>query len=210
MQSHGCTLDFSESGRRRVQGKYLGTWLDSEVDGCTWDELDDLARDVDMICCEDGGNCPASDTAIIPSSCSPACAVSMHEFITACGTTLENTLAGDVSSFFMSQGACLYSFCRSQARSGAVATADPIPGNNGFRAVLSRFGGSTFFPQCNQKRGVPTNRRRALGQRALTSKLSRAGCMIVRRTGVRENHIFMYERPFAQPPGSFVFSPFVA
>ena len=109
MQSRGCVLDFGESGRRRAQGKYLGTWLDSEVDGCTWDELDDLARDVDMICCgEDGANCPAAadGSAVPPSTCSPACAVSMHEFTSACGTAIENTLAGDVSSFAPRRNGC--------------------------------------------------------------------------------------------------------
>ena len=102
MQSRGCVLDLGGAGRRRAQaqGKYLGNWLDSTVDGCTWDELDDLANDVDMICCgDDGANCPlaADGGAAPPTSCSPACAVSMHEFTTTCGATIQNTMAADVS-----------------------------------------------------------------------------------------------------------------
>eukprot|EP01043_Picozoa_sp_COSAG02_P011277 COSAG02_NODE_413_length_22830_cov_57.043597_2_plen_261_part_00 len=92
MVAHGCTLDLN-GAHRRLQ-KFLGTWLGSTTRRCSWDEVDDYAGDVDMMCCgADGVNCGADGSP--PASCTPACAVSLHQFIATCGDMIMNTLSPD-------------------------------------------------------------------------------------------------------------------
>eukprot|EP01046_Picozoa_sp_COSAG06_P034757 COSAG06_NODE_3669_length_5040_cov_3.451123_5_plen_102_part_00 len=60
LAARGCILDLDDSsgGHRRLQ-IFLTNWMSSSAQTCTWDELDDFATDVDMICCGvDGSNCP--------------------------------------------------------------------------------------------------------------------------------------------------------
>ena len=88
MASRGCTLDLSGSGagggHRRLQ-QFLMQRLSSSVEQCAWDEIDDLAMDVTSICCANGA-CP--DSGLVPTSCSPGCAVALHQFTVSCGSTL--------------------------------------------------------------------------------------------------------------------------
>ena len=45
---------------------------------CSWDKLDDLAVDVNMICCgADNEHCGGGGG--MPDTCSPGCAVSLHQ-----------------------------------------------------------------------------------------------------------------------------------
>ena len=45
---------------------------------CSWDKLDDLAADVNMICCgADNERCGGGSG--MPDACSPGCAVSLHQ-----------------------------------------------------------------------------------------------------------------------------------
>ena len=95
LAARGCILDLDDSGggHRRLQ-IFLTNWMSSSAQTCTWDELDDLATDVDMICCgADGSNCPEGSQ--VPRACSAGCAVSMHQFVSSCGATMRNTLSDD-------------------------------------------------------------------------------------------------------------------
>ena len=99
MVARGCVLDLtgaavsgSGGGHRRLLRQlqqYLARTLSSTAHACAWDEMDDLAADVDMICCgtcTNGANCPGGGA--VPTTCSPGCAVAMHEFVLGCGATL--------------------------------------------------------------------------------------------------------------------------
>jgi hypothetical protein len=83
----GCILDLSGvagGGHRRLQ-QFLMQRLSSGAEHCEWDEIDDLAQDVTSICCTNGA-CPAG--SLVPTSCSPGCAVALHQFTVSCGSTL--------------------------------------------------------------------------------------------------------------------------
>lgn len=99
LQDSGCLIDLTgdASDGRRLQSSYLTQYLGSTVDTCSWDDLDDLAVQVDSICCgSDGSLCPSSGGATNPPrSCSPMCAVAMHDFMLDCGSTLETILGTD-------------------------------------------------------------------------------------------------------------------
>lgn len=88
LQAQGCTIDLAgSSGRRALQNSYLSQWLDSDERTCDWDEVDDYAHDVDLVCCgEDGSQCPNGRA---PDSCNEGCAISMHQFTTDCAGTLD-------------------------------------------------------------------------------------------------------------------------
>eukprot|EP01050_Picozoa_sp_SAG11_P011709 SAG11_NODE_1258_length_5362_cov_16.457534_3_plen_264_part_00 len=71
--------------RRRLQS-FLATHLTSGDETCSWDEIDDFAREVDSVCCgRDGSGCPHNGQ---PSECSTGCAVTIHQFTTKCSATL--------------------------------------------------------------------------------------------------------------------------
>eukprot|EP01052_Picozoa_sp_SAG31_P005138 SAG31_NODE_222_length_19895_cov_34.907626_3_plen_276_part_00 len=71
---------------RRLQG-YVAPHMSNDEGSCPWDVVDDLAKEVDGVCCgADGSNC--AEGADEPSSCSVACAVSMHQFTTECAETM--------------------------------------------------------------------------------------------------------------------------
>jgi hypothetical protein len=83
LRAKGCTIDLDVAGgHRRVQ--LLSQWLDSDVEGCSWDEVNDIAREVDSIC--------GSEGTVAPDICEPACAVAMHEFAIKCEETLDDVL----------------------------------------------------------------------------------------------------------------------
>eukprot|EP01050_Picozoa_sp_SAG11_P017921 SAG11_NODE_2638_length_3142_cov_17.327637_2_plen_201_part_00 len=85
----GCHINLgglTAGGQHRRQLQYLAQRFSSGNEECGWDQLDDFAADVDQVCCgRDGTNCPEGT----PSSCSAACAVSLHQFTTKCDATLE-------------------------------------------------------------------------------------------------------------------------
>jgi hypothetical protein len=85
----GCVLDLNglDGGRHRLRRlqQFLVQRLSSSAEHCAWDEIDDLAQDVTSICCG-GGACP--DGNLVPTSCSPGCAVALHQFTMSCGPTL--------------------------------------------------------------------------------------------------------------------------
>ena len=102
LQRRGCTIDLNGDGhRRRIQ--MLGQWLGSTADECGWDTLNDLAREVDQICCGAGGDeCVSGDLIVPPDTCAPACAVAMHDFHTRCQSTMTQILGdrfADVGAF---------------------------------------------------------------------------------------------------------------
>ena len=98
LRDSGCVVSFADgqSGRRRTQGVF-GQRLGVSQPSCEWDELDDLAKELDLICCGvDNALCPASPTtASFPMTCGPLCAVAMHSFSTACAESLDAIFAGD-------------------------------------------------------------------------------------------------------------------
>ena len=105
LQRRGCTLDLGDGdGHRRAQ--FLSKWLGSTSDECQWDTLDDLARQVDEICCA-GGACGTADAITVPDSCHPACAVAMHDFHTRCSTTSEQILGDRHSTVGGFEDQCL-------------------------------------------------------------------------------------------------------
>ena len=79
LQSQGCTINLE--GRRRAQ-KFLGQWIGSEFATCQWDEIDDLANEIDQIC---GG-------MRVGEECTPVCAIAMHQFTTDCGAALDSII----------------------------------------------------------------------------------------------------------------------
>ena len=62
LKHKGCTIDLTDGGNNgRRQMQFLGQWIGSQQETCPWDTMDDLAREVDEICCGiDGSDCIAS------------------------------------------------------------------------------------------------------------------------------------------------------
>ena len=87
LAARGCIVDLSGTGNhhRRLQ-QFLMQRLGSTTDQCPWDTLNDKATDTTSICCADN-SCP--EGSLVPTSCSPGCAVALHEFTVSCGPTLE-------------------------------------------------------------------------------------------------------------------------
>ena len=56
---------------------------------CVWEEIDDLAADVDEVCCGPDGSACVNGA---PDECSMACMISVHEFEDQCGDQLEQIL----------------------------------------------------------------------------------------------------------------------
>ena len=85
----GCILDLNgvPGGGHRLRRlqQFLEQRLSSSAEHCAWDEMDDLAQDVTSICCDDGA---CLEGSLVPSSCSPGCAVALHQFTMSCGPTL--------------------------------------------------------------------------------------------------------------------------
>eukprot|EP01052_Picozoa_sp_SAG31_P025651 SAG31_NODE_2260_length_6065_cov_3.729802_2_plen_513_part_00 len=83
----GCIVNLTgvDGGRHRRLQQFLMQRLSSGAEHCAWDEIDDLAQDVTSICCTDHA-CP--EGSLVPSSCSPGCAVALHQFTVSCGSTL--------------------------------------------------------------------------------------------------------------------------
>lgn len=70
MQASGCVLTFPPAapvGGRRLQQHAAGVFgqrLGVTQASCVWNELDDFATELDLICCgADGSGCPATSTA---------------------------------------------------------------------------------------------------------------------------------------------------
>ena len=99
LRDSGCVLLFEVKaggspggGHRRLQGGgVFGQRIGVSQPTCEWDELDDLADELDLVCCgADNSLCPAAQgSPQFPASCSPLCAVAMHSFTAACGPSLE-------------------------------------------------------------------------------------------------------------------------
>ena len=99
LRDSGCVLLFEVKtggspggGHRRLQaGGVFGQRIGVSQPTCEWDELDDLADELDLVCCgADNALCPAAQgSPQFPASCSPLCAVAMHSFTAACGPSLE-------------------------------------------------------------------------------------------------------------------------
>ena len=54
----GCAINLDGMHRRRLQ-QYLAARLSSSAPTCGWDEIDDLALEIDRVCCgADGSACP--------------------------------------------------------------------------------------------------------------------------------------------------------
>jgi hypothetical protein len=116
----GCTLDLSAhpsngGHRRRAQGPngFLQNYVGSSAVGCRWDDIDDMAQNIDAIC---GG---------MTSTCSAQCAIATRQFTTACGPTLAVIMpAGDprMASISAFETSC-------------IAQADPIQFLNAMMAA---------------------------------------------------------------------------
>ena len=104
LAARGCILDLSGNGNghRRLQ-QFLMQRLGSTASQCTWDTLDDKATDITSICCADN-SCP--EGSAVPTSCSPGCAVALHEFTVSCGPTLE-IIDQDYSQIVQFEQSCL-------------------------------------------------------------------------------------------------------
>ena len=110
LQNSGCHVELGDF-RRQMQAAsrdryFLGQWIGPSAPLCSWDEIDDWARDTDTICC---GNqmhhCHADSYGVSPpEECTPACAVALHTFTTACGEVLTQIIgdrAASINDFHM-------------------------------------------------------------------------------------------------------------
>ena len=65
----------------------------SREESCPWDQMDDLATEVDGLCCGDDGSACASTadspTFAAPASCGIGCAVGVHEFTSRCSVAIR-------------------------------------------------------------------------------------------------------------------------
>ena len=131
LAARGCILDLSGSGNhhRRLQ-QFLMQRLGSTTDQCPWDTLNDKATDITSICCADN-SCP--EGSLVPTSCSPGCAVALHEFTVSCGPTLE-IIDQDYNQILAFEQSCLDSadplfFLNAirNAQCGDDATLGPAP-----------------------------------------------------------------------------------
>jgi hypothetical protein len=101
LKQKGCKMDFdaaTDSGgnggqHRRMQ---MITQMFANEQNCNWDELDNLARIVDAVCCEkrsrdDVVSCAPNfkTNFATPSSCSPSCAIAMREFTSRCSGVMR-------------------------------------------------------------------------------------------------------------------------
>ena len=83
--AHGCIVDLTgeaqQGGGHRRQLLRALQFLVGRIGStaqCSWDKLDDLAADVNMICCgADNEHCGGGSG--MPDACSPGCAVSLHQ-----------------------------------------------------------------------------------------------------------------------------------
>ena len=81
--ARGCTVDLTgrQGGGHRRQLLRALQFLVARIGStaqCSWDKLDDLAVDVNMICCgADNEHCGGGSG--MPDTCSPGCAVSLHQ-----------------------------------------------------------------------------------------------------------------------------------
>jgi hypothetical protein len=129
----GCILDLSGvagGGHRRLQ-QFLTQRLSSGAEHCEWDEIDDLAQDVTSICCTSGA-CPAG--SLVPTSCSPGCAVALHQFSVSCGATLlaidqdyDQIMAFEQSCLDAADPLFFLNAIKNAQCDGAAAAATPPP-----------------------------------------------------------------------------------
>ena len=85
--AHGCIVDLTgeahQGGGHRRQLLRALQFLVARIGStrqCSWDKLDDLAVDVNMICCgADNEHCGGGGGGGMPDACSPGCAVSLHQ-----------------------------------------------------------------------------------------------------------------------------------
>ena len=82
--ARGCIVDLTgeaQGGGHRRQLLRALQFLVARIGStaqCSWDKLDDLAVDVNMICCgADNEHCGGGSG--MPDTCSPGCAVSLHQ-----------------------------------------------------------------------------------------------------------------------------------
>ena len=90
LKALGCRINLEgvEEGRRQLQG-LLTQWIGSTSLHCVWEEIDELATEVDLVCCgADGGHCPEGP----PDECSMGCMLTLHELTDQCGHQIEQIL----------------------------------------------------------------------------------------------------------------------
>jgi hypothetical protein len=92
LEARGCTIDLTGStkpstGRRLQSGSAatMSSMFDSDSRTCQWDDIDNYAREVDLVCCG-GKGCIGGH---LPSKCSPGCALTYHQFLKNCGPTMK-------------------------------------------------------------------------------------------------------------------------
>jgi hypothetical protein len=93
LQQRGCRIELGgasvgKDGHRRLQALFMLSWLGRSTASCSWDDIDDVLNDVDLVCCTRG----ACDATGEPEACSPGCAVAMHQFMGACGALVHAAL----------------------------------------------------------------------------------------------------------------------
>ena len=96
MKRRHCRIDLTAAeglGRRSLQ--LLAQYFSSPSDHCMWEEIDDGAAAVDLVCCGLSGElCGAgSDSVdggfITPSGCTATCLIALHEYMNQCGEVIE-------------------------------------------------------------------------------------------------------------------------
>lgn len=94
LRGRGCLIELGELlGRRQMQQLIRGP-LETKLSGdasCLWDDIDDLALEVDEICCPESSSCPDNR----PTACTAACAIAMHQFGELCEDTLDRILPAE-------------------------------------------------------------------------------------------------------------------
>ena len=115
LQNSGCHVELG-GFRRQMQADlrdryFLGQWIGPSAPLCSWDEIDDWARDTDTLCCRQWSvhnrpyHCHADSSGVSPpEECTPACAVALHTFHSACGEVLTQIIgdrAASIDDFHM-------------------------------------------------------------------------------------------------------------
>ena len=115
LQNSGCHVELGDF-RRQMQvdlrdRSFLGQWIGSSAPLCSWDEIDDWARDTDTLCCRQWSvhnrpyHCHADSNGVSPpEECTPVCAVALHTFTTACAEVLTQIIgdrAASINRFHM-------------------------------------------------------------------------------------------------------------
>jgi hypothetical protein len=71
---------------------FIGGMIGTDGEECKWDDIDDFANDVDVLCCGDSRQSSQCRDGAPPSSCSAQCAVGFRQFTRQCSGALAQVM----------------------------------------------------------------------------------------------------------------------